>query len=211
MANVNVVTAEDSAVKAKISEVVTAYKGASKEFANVFIGLCERFTNKDSQTGSLLEHLLNQIGDDHKILRGRIVARLSDWSNNTLKIEFLKDKNTWLVQTKKKDGKSTFDKEAFESNVAAAKKSSNALTFSPTGETDEQKKARLEAAKKERYFKSVKAGTAEKEVSEELVTLAKALLEVEKDLTPARLAVKLEAMVKDVLLQVQPAIEGEKA
>ncbi|EJT2122725.1 hypothetical protein NVX01_004590 [Salmonella enterica] len=233
MANVvavsELLTAGDEAVKLKIDAVVTSYKGAANEFAGTFIALCERFINKDSQSGDNLQHLLEKLGDDQEALRTRVKSKLEQFSNDTLSVTYDKGKDKWSVVTKKKpkldkDGKpvyengkrvytkeSLFDKEAFQANISAAKATKNALTYVPgqEPETDEQRKERLEAKKKERYFKAVKSGAAEKEVKDELVTLANALLEVEKDLTPARLAVKLESMVKDVLLQVKPVIDGE--
>ncbi|MFW3388284.1 UNVERIFIED_CONTAM: hypothetical protein RF648_20045, partial [Kocuria sp. CPCC 205274] len=112
MANTNVVTAENAAVKARISEVVTGYKNSSTAFADLFIGLCERFTGKDSQSGDMLQHLLNSVGDDHKSLRSAVISRLKDFSENTILIEFDTDKKSWSVVTKKATvtGKSLFSK-----------------------------------------------------------------------------------------------------
>lgn len=198
MANVNITTADNAAVKAKISEVVTAYKGASKGFAEMFIALCERFTGKDSQSGDMLQHLLDSLGDEQKALRSRVANRLRDFSNNTLLVSFDDGKQKWAVVTKK-DGKdkSIFDKAYFEKQVAAAKSSANALTYSP------------EAAPVEPKPKRFNAGKAEQKAKESLLTLATGLLTVDKGLTPEKLAIKLEAMLKEVMLDVKPVIEAE--
>lgn len=202
MANTNVVTADNAAVKAKISEVVTAFKGANKGFAELFIGLCERFTGKDSQSGDMLQHLLNSIGDDHHTLRNRIQQRLREWSNNTLEIQHVKDKDIFLVATKKDDkNKSIFDKASFEKNVAAAKATKNALTYSPDAEP--------ETPETQKPTKRFNASRAEKKVTETLTAYAEGLLKSEAGLTPEKLAIKLEALLKTVLLDVKPVIETE--
>ncbi|EGH6051903.1 hypothetical protein L4K91_004486 [Salmonella enterica] len=201
MANVNVVTADPAAVKAKISEVTSIVNKGVTELGALFIDLCDRFTGKDSHSGDNLQHLLNGLEGSKgaKRFQAAIIARLNDFSEKTLSIEYNDEKKTYTVAVLKGDDKkSLFKKEKFMAAVAAAKAAEFSLN-PPTkqGET---------GSKKTRKFNPVKA---QEKVEDSLKEFATKLLETDKDLTPARLAVKLEAMLKDVLLQVQPAIEGE--
>ncbi|EBD1090399.1 hypothetical protein FA809_23155 [Salmonella enterica] len=213
------------AVKARIDAVVQTYKGAAKDFASVFIGLCERFTGKDSQTGSMFEHLLNKLGDDQKSLRGAVIARLQEFSGDSLNIEFIADKQLWKVETKKlpkmKDGKvvkdgvkivytdkSAFKKELFIENVAKAKQAANPLKPLEVSETEEEKKARLEKAKHDRFVNAVKSGKAKDQLTENLKHYVSTVLEA-TDETPETLRIKLTTMINSLFNDEKPVIEGE--
>ena len=213
------------AVKARIDSVVQTYKGAAKDFASVFIGLCERFTGKDSQTGSMFEHLLNKLGDDQKSLRGAVIARLQEFSDNTLNIEFISDKGLWKVETKKlpkmKDGKKVYDgvkivytdksafkKDLFIANVAKAKESANPLKALGVPESEEEKQARLAKAKHDRFIKAVKDGKAKDQLAENLKQYISTSLEA-TDETPETLKIKLTEMINNLFNDQNPVIEGE--
>ncbi|EEI7324275.1 hypothetical protein G4E03_003464 [Salmonella enterica] len=215
----------DQAVKSRIDAVVQSYKGAAKDFASVFIGLCERFTGKDSTTGSMFEHLLNKLGDDQKSLRGAVIARLQDFSGDSLNIEFIADKGLWKVETKKipkmKDGKpvkdglkivytdkSAFKKELFIANVAKAKQSANPLKPLEKSETEEEKQARLQKAKHDRFVNAVKNGKAKDQLAENLKQYVSTVLEA-TDETPETLKIKLTTMINSIFNDEKPALEGE--
>ncbi|EFU5167513.1 hypothetical protein HT819_003920 [Salmonella enterica] len=226
--NLNIVTSDDKdGVKAAIETIVTNYKSASKGFANLFIGLCERFTGKDSCTGSMFEHLLNKLGDDQKSLRGAVISRLQDFSGDTLNIAYIDDKQVWKVETKKapktKDGKivreglrivytdkSVFNKDLFIANVAKAKSSANPLKPLEIQETNEQKAARLAAEKRAKYVTAVKDGKIKDKIAESLKDYIVTSIEV-TDETKETLAIKLKKMIDDLLQDEKPAIEGETA
>ncbi|EBA3920937.1 hypothetical protein EE88_21650 [Salmonella enterica] len=200
MAN-NLVNAESTAVKAEISKVTTAVTKSVTELGGLFIALCERFTGKDSQSGDNFQHLLNGLEGSKgaKRFQAAIIARLNDFSEKTLVVEFDEEKKTYHVETLKGDDKkSQFKKDKFIASVAAAKAAEFSLN-PPAKET-------TTGSTKVKRFNPVKA---QAKVEESLKDFATKLLETEKDLTPARLANKLEAMLKDVLLQIQPVIEGE--
>ncbi|EBU8272212.1 hypothetical protein DLL80_23885 [Salmonella enterica subsp. enterica serovar Newport] len=210
----NIVTAEQTAVKAEIAKTITGYKGAAKAFVDLFVGLCERFTGKDNCSGDMFEHLLNLIDDSHKTLRSRVVVRLREFSDNTLLVTWDESAEKWQVRVKRDEkDKSLFDKAHFIKCVDLAKKAPNALTFSPndTLETEEERAKRLEQEKHNRYLKRLKSGKIQEQVSKELLNFAKASLEANKDLTPEKLAINLRAMVETVLLDVKPVIEGNTA
>lgn len=194
---INVVTADTTQVKAKISETVTSFKNSQKAFAALFIDLCVRFTDKDKMSGDMLSLLLNQLGEEQKNIRSRVAVRLREWSDNKLLVEFDEATQLFTVKTKKDSaGKSEFEKAVFDKNVQAAKKATNALTYSPEKEGEAPKPKRFNAAK------------AEAKVADNLKEFASKLMEAEH-LTPEALAVKLEAMLKLVLLEVKPVIEAE--
>ncbi|EGI0196849.1 hypothetical protein MPS38_003049 [Salmonella enterica] len=200
---INVITADNKQVQAKISHVTTLVNKGVTELGALFIDLCERFTGKDSQSGDNFQHLLNGLEGSKgaKRFQAAIIARLNDFSEKTLTIEYNEDKKTYQVATLKgADKKSLFKKDKFIEAVAAAK----AAEFS----LNPPAKEAASTGTKARKFNPVKA---QAKVEESIKDFATKLLESEEGLTPARLAVKLEAMLKDVLLQVQPAIEGEKA
>ncbi|EGV5393320.1 hypothetical protein FER63_23395 [Salmonella enterica] len=198
MANTNVVTAENSAVKAEIQKVTTAVSASVTELGAIFIGLCERFTGKDSQSGDNFQHLLNGLEGSKgaKRFQSAIIARLNDFSEKTISIEYNEEKQTYSVTTLKGDDKkSLFKKDKFIAAVAAAKGAEFALN-APAKEAGEPKAKRFSAK------------TAEKKARESLLNLATGLL-VSEGLTPEKLAIKLEAMLKEVLLDAKPAIEAE--
>lgn len=195
--SINVITADNAQVKAKISETVTGFKNSQKAFASLFLDLCVRFTEKDKMSGDMLAHLLNQLGEDQKAIRGRIALRLREWSESKLLVEFDEATQLFSVKTKKDvAGKSEFEKAVFDKNVQAAKKATNALTYSPEKEGETPKPKRFNVSK------------AEAKMADNLKEFASKLMEAEK-LSPEALAVKLEAMLKLVLLDVKPVIEAE--
>lgn len=199
MATTNVVTADNAAVKAKISEVTTAVSSSVSELGAIFIGLCERFTGKDSQSGDNFQHLLNGLEGSKgaKRFQAAIIARLNDFSEKTISVEYNEDKKTYQVSTLKGDDKkSLFKKDKFIAAVNAAKSADFALS-APAKEQGEPKAKRFSAK------------TAEKKARESLLNLATGLL-VSEGLTPEKLAIKLEAMIKEVLLDAKPAIEAEQ-
>ncbi|ELK9995659.1 hypothetical protein RWE39_004393 [Salmonella enterica] len=197
---INVITADNKQVQAKIAHVTTLVSKSVNELGGLFLDLCERFTGKDSQTGSNFENLLNGLEGSKgaKRYQTAIIARLNDFSQNTLTIEYNEETKKYSVETKKgADKKSLFKKDYFIEAVTAAKSAEFALNApAKTGET---------GSKKPRKFNPVKAQV---KVEESLKDFATKLAEAE-NLTPERLAIKLDAMLKDVLLQIKPAIEGE--
>lgn len=202
MANTNVVTAENSAVKAKISEVTTAVSKSVTELGSLFIALCERFTGKDSQSGDNFQHLLNGLEGSKgaKRFQAAIIARLNDFSDNTISIDYDDKKQSYIVQTLKGDDKkSLFKKDKFIAAVEAAKSAEFSL--------NPPKKPEGEKSTKPRRFNPVKA---QAKVAATLEDYAVKLMEAE-NLTPEILAVRLKSLVDEIALKVKPAIEGEKA
>lgn len=201
MANTNVVTAESTAVKAKISEVTTAVSQSTKELGALFVGLCERFTGKDSQSGDNFQHLLNGLEGSKgaKRFQSAIIARLNDFSENTLSIEYNEERKLYTVQTLKgEDKKSLFKKDKFIAAVAAAKTAEFSL--------NPPKKDEAQKTTKPRRFNPVKA---QAKVAATLEDYAVKLMEAE-NLTPEILAVRLKSLVDEITLKVKPVIEGEK-
>ncbi|EDG3400867.1 hypothetical protein B6T80_23220, partial [Salmonella enterica subsp. enterica serovar Newport] len=93
MANVNLMTADDSAVQAKIKEVTTSVSNSVTELGALFIGLCVRFTEKDRQSGNNFEKLLNGLDTSKgaKRFQVAIIARLTEFSKKTISIEYNED------------------------------------------------------------------------------------------------------------------------
>lgn len=200
MANVNVVTAENTAVKAKISEVTTGVSKSVTELGALFLDLCDRFVGKDSQSGDNLQHLLNGLEGSKgaKRFQAAIIARLNDFSEKTLAIEYDEEKKTYQVATLKgSDKKSLFKKDKFVAAIAAAKKAEFALNPPAKAESDKGKKTAR--------FNPVKA---QAKVAATLEDYAVKLMEAEK-LTPEILAVRLKSLVDEITLKVKPALEGE--
>lgn len=200
MASVNVVTAENTAVKAKISEVTTGVSKSVTELGALFISLCERFTGKDSQSGDNLQHLLNGLEGSKgaKRFQAAIIARLNDFSEKTLAIDYDEEKKTYRVATVKgSDNKSTFKKDKFIAAVNAAKAADFALN--PPAKQAET------GTKTKRFSEK----TATKKVETSLKDFVSGKLASDPAMTPEKLAIQLKAMIDTVLLDAKPAIEGE--
>lgn len=199
MANVNVVSGDNSAVKAKISEVSTAVGKSVAELGALFIGLCERFTGKDSQSGDNFQHLLNSLDNAKgaKRYQAAIIARLNDFSEKTIDITYDDEKKSYVVQTVKgADNKSIFKKEKFVAAVAAAKSAEFALNPPKKEETEPKAKR----------FSEKKAVAKVENTLKDFVTGM-----IANGSTPELLAIELEAIVKKAMLAAKPAIEGETA
>lgn len=197
----NVLTLDSNALKTHILKTVESYKGANKAFVNLFIALCERFSGDvDNQSGDMLQHFLLQLDDEHKTVRNRVIGRLREWSKDTLVIEYDAEQKKWSVLTKRDSNKrSLFEKDFFVARVAEAKKTTNALTYTPDAEPKQAKPKKFNPAK------------AETKASESLKILATGLMESDKTLTPEKLAIKLRAIIDLIIVDVKPTIEGEKA
>ncbi|EHT3579220.1 hypothetical protein KXY27_004539 [Salmonella enterica] len=209
---INVITADNKQVQAKIAHVTTLVSKSVSELGALFIDLCERFTAKDNHSGDNLQHLLNGLEGSKgaKRYQSAIIARLNDFSDKTLSIDYDEEKKSYIVATKKGDDKkSLFKKEKFIEAVNAAKAAEFALNAPKATETAEEKAARLEEARRKKFFKKVKEGDAEKEISKTLVEFAKAKLETDKDATPEKLRIALKSLIDQVLLDVKAPIEGE--
>ncbi|HFW4592845.1 TPA: hypothetical protein ACIBRT_003768 [Salmonella enterica subsp. enterica serovar Aberdeen] len=201
MAN-NLVTAESTAVKAEISKVTTAVSKSVTELGGLFIALCERFTGKDSQSGDNFQHLLNGLEGSKgaKRFQAAIIARLNDFSDKTLSIEYDEGKKSYVVATVKgADNKSTFKKEKFISAVAAAKNAEFSLN------------APAKEASNGNTTKRFSEKTAMKKVETSLQTFIAGKLAKDSSITPEMLAIDLKAMIDKALLAAKPAIEGETA
>lgn len=199
---INLVTAESTAVKAKIVDITDRVSGSVTELGALFIALCERFTGKDSQSGDNFQHLLNGLEGSKgaKRFQAAIIARLNDFSEKTLSIDYDEEKKTYKVATLKgADNKSQFKKDKFIAAVTAAKAAEFSLNApakeAPTGST------------KPKRFNPVKA---QAKVAATLEDYAVNLMKAE-NLTPEILAVRLKSLVDEITLKVKPAIEGETA
>ncbi|EBL2669811.1 hypothetical protein D3Q16_26800 [Salmonella enterica] len=202
MANVNVVTAENTAVKAKIQEVTTTVNKGVTELGALFIDLCERFTGKDSQSGDNFQHLLNGLEGSKgaKRFQAAIIARLNDFSEKTLSIEYNDEKKTYSVATLKgADKKSLFKKDKFNAAVSAAKSSEFALN------------APAKEATTGTTTKRFSEKSAIKKVETSLNNFIIGKLAKDSSMTPEKLAIDLKAMIDKALLDIKPAIEGETA
>ncbi|EEJ8200194.1 hypothetical protein GTR53_003636 [Salmonella enterica] len=202
MANVNVVTADSAAVKAKISEVTSIVNKGVTELGALFIDLCERFTGKDSQSGDNFQHLLNGLEGSKgaKRFQAAIIARLNDFSEKTLSIEYNDEKKTYTVATLKgADKKSLFKKDKFNAAVAAAKSSEFALN------------APAKEAATGTTTKRFSEKSAIKKVETSLNNFIIGKLAKDSSMTPEKLAIDLKAMIDKALLDIKPAIEGETA
>ncbi|EKR4225041.1 hypothetical protein P8G24_004712 [Salmonella enterica] len=200
---INVITADNKQVQAKISHVTTLVNKGVTELGALFIDLCERFTGKDSQSGDNFQHLLNGLEGSKgaKRFQAAIIARLNDFSEKTLTIEYNEDKKTYQVATLKgADKKSLFKKDKFIEAVAAAKASEFALN------APAKQSATGEGSKKKRFNRE----KAEVKAAESIKFLAVGLLEKGNAKSKKELEIELEALIKKVLLDVEvPAIEGE--
>lgn len=205
MANVNVVTADNAAVKAKISEVTSIVNKGVTELGALFINLCERFTEKDSQSGDNFQHLLNGLEGSKgaKRFQAAIIARLNDFSEKTLSIEYNEEKKTYTVATLKgSDKKSVFKKDKFIAAVTAAK--SAEFSLNPPDKVGESSGT----TKKKRFNRD----KAEIKAAESIKFLAVGLLEKGNAKSKKELEIELNGLIQKVLLEVdEPAIEGEKA
>ncbi|HGB5300370.1 TPA: hypothetical protein ACIVOM_003611 [Salmonella enterica subsp. enterica serovar Virchow] len=201
MAN-NLVTAESTAVKAEISKVTTAVSKSVTELGGLFIALCERFTGKDSQSGDNFQHLLNGLEGSKgaKRFQAAIIARLNDFSEKTLSIDYDEEKKTYKVATLKgADNKSQFKKDKFVAAVAAAKSAEFSLN-APAKEAGNGTKTKRFSEK-----------TAIKKVETSLHTFIAGKLASDSSMTPEKLAIQLKALIDTALLDAKPAIEGETA
>ncbi|EDY6528082.1 hypothetical protein PRA02_004709 [Salmonella enterica] len=201
MANVNVVTAENTAVKAKIQEVTTTVNKGVTELGALFISLCERFTGKDSQSGDNFQHLLNGLEGSKgaKRFQAAIIARLNDFSEKTLAIDFDEDKKTYRVATVKgADNKSTFKKDKFIAAVTAAKAAEFAL--------NPPAKQAATGTKPKRFNPVKVAEKLEASLEEYAVNLIQ-----QKGLTKELALVEIEHLINKLKAKpLTPVIEGEK-
>lgn len=198
----NVATMTDKdAVKAEITKVSSAVKKSFGDLGFLFIALCERFTGKDSQSGDNLAHLLNSL-DGSKRFQAAIIARLNEYSVNTLAIDYDEEKQTYIVATKKGENKkSEFAKDKFIAAVAAAKANTEQSPLLPN------KKEGASTEPKQRRFNPTKA---QQKLAASLEDYAVNLMKSE-GITPEILAVRLKSLVDEITLKVKPAIEGETA
>lgn len=197
---VNIVSAESTAVKAEISKVTTAVSKSVTELGGLFLSLCERFTGKDSQSGDNFQHLLNGLEGSKgaKRFQSAIIARLNDFSEKTLTIEYDDEKKSYVVATLKgTDNKSKFKKNEFIAAVNAAKSAEFALSAPVKTESTDPKSKRFVEK------------TAIKKVETSLQNFITGKLAKDKSMTPEKLAIDLKAMIDKALLDIKPIIEGE--
>lgn len=199
---VNIVSAESTAVKAEISKVTTAVSKSVTELGALFLSLCERFTGKDSQSGDNFQHLLNGLEGSKgaKRFQAAIIARLNDFSEKTLAIEYDEEKKTYRVATVKgDDNKSIFKKDKFIAAVTAAKTAEFALN-APA-------KAESKGTKPKRFNPVKVAEKLEASLEEYAVNLIQ-----QKGLSKELALVEIEHLVNKLKAKpLAPVIEGETA